>query len=364
MSVPTGDTGTRRVMCPYCLDPLAFDPDRLYALNEQRRYEPVDVSGEYNPIRRQDLLRTMYQKCVGTADMKEHYVPVPYLTHGEPLTVALVGGSAAGKTHLLAAMIGEVERGALGRHGLRAAPLNAELHRRFVDERVRRLREGTMLDHTEQVHIDDFARFTDGLLIGGGRETRPVVFFDLSGEDLERSDRVTRFLAGVSAFVFVVDPLRALRLPYLDPVRERNEQRETDLGDRAFGAVLDRIPRAGAYLDTPAAIVIGKSDLVRFEPPVDRWLGEHEDATPTPRTLREESRDAYAFLRHHAGPAWLKPFAECARCTLHFVTATGGERQGDGFPQGVRPRRALTPLLSILAMCGLLPGIDPWEVGL
>ncbi|MEU2792007.1 hypothetical protein [Streptomyces sp. NPDC007100] len=353
--------GPRPVMCPYCLDPISFDEDRLYVRDETSTFVRLDLTGEHNPLRRQDALREAFQVCGNTAGMPEHYLPAPYLTNGEPLTVALVGSSRAGKTHLLASMIGEVERGALDAHGLKAVPLHTDSHRAYLNDRVLKLRAGQTLAHTEQT---EFAEFADGLLVSRGGTTRPVVFFDLSGEDLERTGRVTRFLAAVSAFIFVVDPLRALPLPYLDAVRERTKQRADDLGDRSFGTVLDRVPREGPYVEAAAAVVVGKSDLIRFEPAVARWLTAPESARPTARALRAESRDVYAFLRHHGGPAWLKPFSDCARCTLHFASATGGQEDAGGFPQGVRPRRVLSPLLSVFAMCGLLPGADPREVGL
>ncbi|WP_050502576.1 TRAFAC clade GTPase domain-containing protein [Streptomyces monomycini] len=367
MSTQPPQSDAREVVCPYCLDRIPFRPDQLYERNEHTNFEFTPVvlpRKDDNKLRYEDILREAFQKCDNSADLREHYLPAPYLTNGEPLTVALVGSSRAGKTHLLASMIGEVERGALDAHGLKAAPLHTESHRAYLNERVLRLRAGETLAHTEQT---DFAEFADGLLVSGGgaARPRPVVFFDLSGEDLERTGRVTRFLAAVNAFLFVVDPLRALPLPYLDAVRERTKQHTDDLGDRSFGTVLDRVPRDGRpYVNAPAAVVVGKSDLIRFEPAVARWLTAPENARPTARALREESRDVYAFLRHHGGPAWLKPFGDCARCTLHFASATGGQEDAGGFPQGVRPRRVLSPLLSIFAMCGLLPGADSQEVGL
>ncbi|MFE1905567.1 hypothetical protein ACFW96_18175 [Streptomyces gardneri] len=100
---------------------------------------------------------------------------------------------------------------------------------------------------------------------------------------------------------------------------------------------------------------------MRFEPTVDRWLGRALPGRYDPAEARGESRDAYAFLAHHASPAWLKPFDDCANCSLHFVAATGGQARGDRFPHGVRPRRVLAPLLSLFAMCGLLPGAEPTE---
>lgn len=353
------------VICPYCLDTVTYDEDQLYLRNAVEEYERLDLSAEHhdkpNDKRIEDIKRGAFQRCPHAGPVPPHYLPVPYLVNGEPLTVAMVGSSYAGKTHLLAAMLGEVERGGLKRYGLSWDPLNPDWHRHFVRERIDRLHEGEVLSRTPSA---SFVHFADALLLSGRGWKRPVVFFDLAGEDLVEHGEANRFLTGVGAFIFVVDPLRALRLPELEPLREHTRIHERGLGDEAFAAVLARVPRTGEYLGTPAAVVVNKSDLVRFTEPVSRWLRRPPSATLTSRELREESRDVYAFLRQYGSSAWLRPFDECARCTLHFVSATGGREQGAVFPNGVTPRRVLTPLLSILAMSGFLTGADLREAGL
>ncbi|GGT97706.1 MULTISPECIES: hypothetical protein [Streptomyces] len=348
-------------MCPHCLLPVTYDESLLVTIDAKGNRLPLDLSAEHRPAHRKDALRKAYHLCphAGRGD-EAHELPVPYLTNGEPLSIAFVGSSSVGKTHLLAAMLGEVELGGLEPYGLKCLPLNPEAHRTYLRERVQSLQQGRKLGRTGQ---QTFARFADGLLVSvRGATPRPVVFFDLAGEDLAQDGEVTRFLMGVDAFVFVLDPLRALRMPSLDPVRERDGVSRRDLGDEAFTTVLNRIPRQGGGLvAAPAAIAVNKSDLVRFEPAVDRWLGRALPARPDREALRAESRDAYAFLAHHASPAWLKPFDDCARCTLHFVAATGGQAKGDRFPHGARSRRVLAPLLSLFAMCGLLPEAEPTE---
>ena len=357
---PPGET-RHSVVCPYCLDSVCYDEDALYTRNARQEHEPLDLSGEYNDLRRDDVLHGAFQRCPHSGGMETHYLPVPYLRSGTPLTVAMVGSSAAGKTHLLASMIGEVERGGLEPYGLTCRPLNPEWHSQFLREYVQPLYEGRVLSRTTTA---GFAFFADGLLVSGHGTTRPVMFFDLAGEDLVEHGEVTRFLAGMGAFIFVVDPLRALRVPHLEQERDRARVRERGLGDEAFATVLGRIPRARhRYVDVPAAVALTKSDLMRFDPPVDRWLRQPLPAGLTGRELREESRDAYAFVRRHGSRAWLRPFTECARCSLHFVSATDGRQQASVYPNGVNPRRVLAPLLSIFAMSGILPGGDLCEAG-
>ncbi|MDQ0845770.1 hypothetical protein [Streptomyces sp. V1I6] len=351
---------TRPPLCPHCLLPVHYDETQLFTLDSKKEPRKLDLSAEYRPMHRQDALRQAFQMCPHADENQPHRLPVPYLTSGEPLTVAMVGSSAAGKTHLLAAMLGEIEQGGLEPYGLKCLPLNPEEHREYLAETVHPLHRGEVLRRTGQVR---FAEFADGLLVTGHGVTRPVVFFDLAGEDLAQNSDVTRFLMGVGAFIFVLDPLRALRLPQLDPVRERTGLVQRDLGDEAFATVLGRIPRTGPYITAPAAVALNKSDLVRFDPSVDRWLARGLPAVLDDATFRAESRDVHAFVRHHGSQAWLKPFDDCARCTLHFVAATGGQERGETFPHGVRPRRVLAPLLSVFAMCGLLPGAELRETG-
>lgn len=342
------------VRCPYCLEDLRFDPGRLLLpLPDGAGYQPFDARQERSPVRRHDLVRSAFQLCPNTEGLGEHLIPVPYLNSGTPLTIAMIGDSTAGKTHLLAAMLGEVERGGLDDFGLSVRSVNGQWHERFVRDVVQPLHAGRMLEHTRIA--GDQVRFVDALLVTGHGWTRPVAFYDLAGEDLMRTDHATRFLAGADALIFVVDPVTALPSARLDPIRIRLGISDVWLGDRTFGSVLDRIERrTGRLIDVPAAVAISKCDLLRYEPPVDRWLGEPVRPPLDPQAIEEESRDAFAFLDAAGGRSWLRPYVDCRRCTVHFTSATGGEARDGRFPAGARNRRALQPLLSVLAMCGLL----------
>lgn len=260
-----------QLLCPYCLEIVVYDEAALHTRNDRLQYDRLDVSALTNPLRRADVLRSAFQLCGNTDGLKPHYIPVPYLTHGRPLTVAMVGTSNTGKSHLLTQMIAEVTDGGLEPYGVKWQSVNPADHSVFVRERVDRLRSGGQLQATAQTTQ---AEFVEALLLTGvDGQVRPVAFFDLGGEDLERTDALLRFLIGVDALVFVVDPLLAFGLPQLDEARSRYGL-EVTRSDAAFETVLDRLPRQGPYLDVAAALVVGKSDLLRFESPVDRWLNQ------------------------------------------------------------------------------------------
>ncbi|WP_369030149.1 MULTISPECIES: hypothetical protein [Streptomyces] len=342
------------VICPYCLETIQLDLGALYVTDSRMQYQPLNLAG-VGKLRRQDVMRGAVQKCTADPDFPEHFIPVPYLTYGRPLTVAMVGQSSTGKSHLLTQMIAEITDGGLEPFGLSWQSVNPEQHARFVRERVQPLRNGRVLDHTTALGLDGFARFVESLLITDAHgQVRPVAFFDLGGEDLVRTDAALRFLLGVDALVFVVDPVLALPLPQLDHARERGGVEVNRDGDLAFATVLDRLPKTGQYLEVAATMVLGKADLLRFQSPVDRWLARPTAASLDATLIREESQDVHAFLRRHAGQAWLRPFDAIRRCTLHVASATGGQEDQGRYPAGAAPRRVLEPLLSLLAMHGLI----------
>lgn len=346
---PEAPTSPHSVNCPYCLEPMRYDEGRLYLVNAQLQYQSLDVTKGHNPTVLQDTLRRAVQKCPGAPGSPPHYVPVPYLTNGRPLIVAMVGSSHTGKTHLLAQMIGEVTAEALAPYIREWQSVSPQIHADFYKQRVAPLRSGNELGHTPQTA---FAEFTEAVLITDRRgRTRPVAFFDLGGEDLLKTTELLNFLLQVDALVFAVDPLLALPLPYLDEARAKDEVKVIPSGDPTFETVLDRLPAQNRPV---AALVVGKSDLIRFESPVDHWL---DQAPPVPfdrDRVRQESRDVYAFLRMHAERPWLRPFESLPQCSLHFASATGSRAEDRRFPHGVRARRVVEPLLSVLAMCGVI----------
>jgi len=343
------------VLCPFCLNHVSFDINALFSTDSRQQLKPLDLSRISNPKRVADEIRTAFQLCQADQDFGPHYIPAPYLVNGRPLTVAMVGQSSTGKSHLLTQMIAEITEDGLEPYGLKWQSVNPQQHSAFVRDRVAPLRNGRVLEHTPLLGQDEYANFVESLLITDRRgRIRPVAFFDLGGEDLTRTDALLRFLLGVDAMIFVVDPTLALPLPALDDLRTALGVEVNRDGDSAFDTVLDRLPRSGPYLDVAAAMVLGKSDLLRFEPPVDRWLNEPRRAPTDPDRSREESRDVYALLRRHAGKAWLRPFDSVRHCSLHVASATGGREQQGRYPRGVQAQRVLEPLIAVLTTLELI----------
>ncbi|HSV65000.1 MAG TPA: hypothetical protein VLJ59_03700 [Mycobacteriales bacterium] len=351
----------RSVRCPICLDTFDWPSgDVLYHYEERGGRQPLAMPLGIDELKRRDILRTAELRCPNPSrDTPAHFLPVSYASYAEPLVVGLVGETESGKSHLLAAMIAQIQRGGLQPYGLKVDPVDIGQHEDYLRDRVEPLiLRGEKIPGTGE----DVTSYADALLITSAAGTRPVAFFDVAGGNLVKTGQPSRFLAGVGALIFVVDPGTALQQRGLG---DRSAPREAVRSrDPAFDVVLSRLGAGAQYLDVPAAVVLNKADRLRFQSPVDFWMrrpgnGGRIDS----RRLREESRDVYALLYEHNAHAWLRPFHECRRCTLHFASATGGEPDGDRYPRGVRPWRVLDPLVALLAMTGVIPGSESAAVG-
>lgn len=350
------------MLCPVCLDYITWQEVALYErVVREGKWREVSLAGINNPIKRADRRRVCYVKCSNPSkDTPEHFLPVTYRDHGDPIVVGLVGSTKAGKTHLLAAMMHEALNGGLDRYGITVEPADEIQHKDFQTTHIARLLSGLELPGTSH----GITTFAEMLLIRSRSGNRPLVFFDLAGEDFtSRGGRRARFLLGATALMFVEDPAQRIAELYAGG----DAKAEFGAGNPYFTAALSRIrDRSDIDMrDLPAAIVLTKSDQLRYQYPVDTWLRR----TPAEEGLRAEefvaeSADAYAFLVQYGAEATLGVYDQFDKCTLHFVSATGVAADGGTYPRGIRPARVLQPLVALLAMVGVLDGAEARKVGI
>jgi hypothetical protein len=343
------------VICPICLYEIA-DWERLPYWrwdNVQGSYVEIKIPADAGRQLRTRLQRGAHVRCPDPYHVMqaEHYLPADYGRFARPVVLGFVGVTGSGKSHLLAAMVGEMERGGLQEYGIISRPIDHGLHKRFIDEWVRPLMaESKVLPGTHE----GIVTFADAFVINpaGGPE-RPVALFDVAGGELARVDDTKQFLDIADGLFFVVDP----------------DQLSADgLGDDTFNTVLD-VVRSTSRLpeEVSAAIVLNKADMLRFEDPVALWLRSDSKVLDAAEYLRE-SADVYAFLYGKGAGAWTRPYRECAKATLHIASPTGGAGQqkseGGVYPRGVSPRRVLRPLVAMLAMTGVLTEAEAERVGI
>ncbi len=331
--------------CYRCLGSVSWTNQlaELYVV-QGGHHVPLDLTGVTEVTQVEDLLLSAFVRCPHSVRQQEaHFLPVRYLRSGHPLNIGVVGKSASGKTHLLAGMMREIELGALNRVGLQTTAVDIAWNADFRAQHVRVLYERS--ETLPATVVTEGVDFSFGYLMSDGRTQRPVMFFDVAGEDLspaasQQTRQATRHLAIADAFMFMVDA---------DP----------STVDPTYGAVLDRIARrvgTDGLLDAHGIVVVTKADLLRFQAPADRWIRQLDYAVPQRRAqLLAESRDVYAYLYRQGRFQLLDPFAKCRHSSLHFVSATGSNSRGNRFPAGARPLRCLEPLISLLIISGILP---------
>ncbi|WP_242909299.1 ATP-binding protein [Actinomadura terrae] len=340
------------VLCPVCLHRIRWADLPLYRYDAPTGgYVPQPVPGDAGPEQKARLRRLAWVRCPNE-HAAPHHLPASYGESGPPLVFGMVGAPGSGKTHLLTAMISAVERGDLHRrYGLACWPLEVPLHQRYLRDHV-----GPLLGEARELAPTPPGRvmFADGFMVAhGDRPPRPVALFDVAGDDLTRVAEATAFLDAAHGLIFVVDPAR------LD---------EADRRDHAFGAVLDLLRASGRLPRVSAAVVLAKADLLRYEDPVALWLRRDTATLDADESLRE-SADVYAYLHRREAHAWTRPYRECRHATLHVASATGSGAAYDDatdesyFTEGVHPRRVLQPLVSLLAMTGVLASPEAELIG-
>jgi len=267
-----------------------------------------------------------------------HFLPVEYLRSGPAINVGIIGRSGIGKTHLLAGIMREIGNDALERYDIKTRAVDIAAHDRFRTQKIVPLYEqNQMLPSTPPSQAVDFS---DGVTLTTGTERRPLMFFDVAGENLlaqQQLSPTSQFIAALDALMFVV------------PADET-------ANDATFSVTLDRLDsRRGpdGLLDVPAVVVVTKCDKARFVEPIDRWIRQRDRIQSADQ--RAESRDVYAYLHSRGLKQLLTPVSRCRRSSLHFVSATGTSAVGQRFPRGAEPQRCLAPLLSLLRMTDVLP---------
>ena len=341
---PSSPGPVPQIPCPICLGRLSWAGLPYYTFDKSlNQYVPLDLPSGLSDEQRNRMLRTASVRCPNPGDTtRTHYLPAGYGTFGPPAIYGFIGNTTSGKTHLVASMVGAIEQGGLASYGLHAVPMDLDQHQLFLRTMVRPLLvESTRLSPTREGEV----AFVDAFVVSdeqGGR--RPLALFDVAGSELSDVGDAKRFLDIADGLVFVADPARFA---------------EDGLGDAAFNTVLNLLHSSDRLAKVSAAIVLNKADLLKFDDPVAYWLRRDEERLDPADSLAE-SADVYAYLHQRGAQAWTRPYQECGRATLHVASATGTNT----VERGVRPMRVLKPLVSLMAMTGLLPTPEAETIGI
>jgi hypothetical protein len=194
-----------------------------------------------------------------------------------------------------------------------------------------------------------------------------VVFYDTAGEDIfdaERREHLARYLSAADGVLFFFDPLqvRSVRAE-LEGLGSLPKQAHDQVGMlQGVAEVLrrDRGRDAASRVDTPLAVVLGKTDaLTGLLPPLTALgrPGPHDGVYDEPdgRHVHDEVR---AVLHGWTdGAALVNTVHNAFSCHRFFgLTALGfpPPNHDEVAPQGIHPLRVEDPMLWLLSRFGLV----------
>jgi hypothetical protein len=274
----------------------------------------------------------------------------PDLDHRDAYVLAVVGLNAAGKTHYLAAALGQAirERGLTGVGCTEFAPDQETASRFHQDYYTRLFRDREIFEATQ---VDLQVRFQPLIfrVTLPGAEPFLLVTHDVSGEvlcDARRRPQAAPFLRRASAVVFLADPLEfdavRARVP-VDMVPPARSLHQVDL----LSATLNELaPEGGRRV--PVAVVISKADVLVDHLAAPLSLAPGFPADDWVQDVRRISGEVRGLLVQ-LGEQELVAVADQHRpgVTFHAVSAIGSTPQGM-YIDRPQPRRCLDPLGTVL----------------
>lgn len=308
--------------------------------------------------------------------------PEQHVVHGNPgmqFPIAVLGGSGASKSHVLPAIIRELDHKlALNRLGVTLEDglyENPELSQALVSV----FSNGEVLPPTQRSAMRGPWGYQ--LSVEGARDDLDytLLLFDVAGEDLRTVDAISkeaRFIALARALVVLIDPQQLLSTEF-DEIESAEARRGNQLdvavgirkAFRVVAQVLTRVWQVRSTRDLPIPIcfVIAKADAVDWPSDYD-WSMQTDDvieavcedgadlggsllrsSDATREALRASGGDlVIAEIERMFNPDWVRYAAASATSTMPMA---GGERRWKEQPD---PNGIALSILHVLALAGIV----------
>lgn len=279
----------RGMMCPSCFERVPYPAYDCPRATCRRRHADIRP-GTFGLFRRRcacdERVPTLLMLMSRGARLSGHCV---YEHCGKPmnadaghmpeLILPLIGGRAAGKTQLMAAMVKSLENTAAdGGPAIRLADPESTANQRVLNE-VLEIQGRTRPTQKTLPRAHSFVR-------GSGRAERLVHVFDTAGERFvsrEETDAL-RYVREARTFLFVLDPMAVdafwTRLDPSGPAVDRTLASTVDPED-VFARSVQTVRTMGTRLDKARlAVTISKRDLLADQPAL---LPDRPDDSDTAR---------------------------------------------------------------------------------
>ncbi|MFD8385612.1 hypothetical protein ACFV2X_45070 [Streptomyces sp. NPDC059679] len=279
----------RGMLCPSCFERVPYPAYDCPRATCRRRHADIRP-GTFGLFRRRcacdERIPTLLMLMSRDARLSGYCVhehcgkPMnPDAGHMPELILPLIGGRAAGKTQLMAAMVKSLENTAEnGGPAIRLADPESTANQRVLNE-VLEIQGHTRPTQKTLPRAHSFVR-------GSGRAERLVHVFDTAGErfvNREETDAL-RYIREARTFVFVLDPMAVdafwTRLDPAGPKVDRTLASTVDPED-VFSRSVQTVRTMGTHLDKARlAVAVSKRDLLTGQPAL---LPDRPDDSDTTR---------------------------------------------------------------------------------
>ncbi|MFA7767413.1 TRAFAC clade GTPase domain-containing protein [Streptomyces sp. NRRL S-448] len=291
------------MLCPHCFERVPYPAYDCPSPTCRRRHADIRP-GTYGIFRRRcecgqrmpTLLMLMGRNSRLQAYCVHPHCGKPMNTdagHMPEVVIPLIGGQAAGKTQLMAAMLLSLEQAAAnGGPAIALADEESDANYQVLRE-VLRMRGHTRATQKSLPRAHSF-------VLGGGRSQRLIHLFDTAGErfvDREDTDAL-RYARAARTFVFVLDPMAVKAFwttmdPPPGPLLDRTLGSTVD-PEEVFARSVQAVAAMGAPLQrSRLAVAISKTDLLAEHGLVPAGLEDSDGA----RTWLREALGLHSLVQ-------------------------------------------------------------------
>ena len=283
--------------------------------------------------------------------------------------IALVGATASGKSHYVASLVRDLQRGDVLRHvgcqDFKAVSQKVDKHY-YKDYYEPLYIRKEAIPPTQLGATNQPIQPLIYVMVFPGSPTRRInlALFDAAGEDVtqqERIARIARFIANASGIIFLMDPLAIpgvvdLLPTHLVPIDSSDTEGFSMIDQVARQLRIEKNLAPEAPIPIPAAITVAKSDLLKFvldSQPQFLRQPEYQKGFSV-QDFQAVNNEVSAFISAYDNPALLRSSRAFSKVGFFAVSATGAAEYKPGFYRNIKPMRCPDPLLWILWQLGVI----------
>jgi hypothetical protein len=383
---------TYKIRCPYCRKEFHPGDAKISSL--------TNASVLYTPPKRGSLgyvlSRVKVERLNGakfTTEIARRACPscsrlLPEHETDKVLNIAIIGDTSSGKTHYIAVLIDQLKCGLLmqtGTGGTRLMALTPETDLMYrndyyipiLRERNARLpgtARGSFNSAGQPIPHDPLAY---QLMLHDHQTNRTqtvnLLFYDIPGEEIADSTLIVQFgehILRADAIIYLADPVT------IGKVREKLPSHlqpdPASISARSAHEVLSNVMyrfeqyqkiEAGANIEVPTAIMLSKSDLLKYTIPVTdhrNYLIFQSKIYDGQAHLQEFARihqEVESCLRAYGEHALLQISTRFANLNFFAASATGGPPDGNGKYVYLEPLHCLDPFVWVLWKLGCIDAV-------